>query len=144
MCNRKIIFLFLIQNICCGYSKEPSEWDGSFEHPKLMLNIIDKQIFTILRWKFFVYVNLWLIYGFLKKLMNKVVCIRLYNFEHFSLFVVKLNVGYQGRNSQNACQNSKQGGSWSDCFNLQKFNLGLCCLPRFLGGQLVFEIWDNL
>ena len=21
--NRKIIFLFLIQNICCGYSKEP-------------------------------------------------------------------------------------------------------------------------
>ena len=22
--NRKIIFLFLYQNICCGYSKEPS------------------------------------------------------------------------------------------------------------------------
>ena len=30
---KKIIFLFLYQNICCGYSKEPSQWDGSFEHP---------------------------------------------------------------------------------------------------------------
>ena len=25
MSNRKIIFLFLNQNICCGYSKEPSQ-----------------------------------------------------------------------------------------------------------------------
>ena len=26
-CNKKkIIFLFLIQNICCGYSKEPFFW----------------------------------------------------------------------------------------------------------------------
>ena len=32
----KIIFLFVNQNICCGYSKEPSRWDGSFEHPKHM------------------------------------------------------------------------------------------------------------
>ena len=24
-----LIFLFLNQNICCGYSKEPSQWDGS-------------------------------------------------------------------------------------------------------------------
>ena len=30
---QKIIFLFLNQNICCGYSKESSEWDGSFELP---------------------------------------------------------------------------------------------------------------
>ena len=29
-----MIFLFLNQNICCGYSKEPSQWDGSFEYPK--------------------------------------------------------------------------------------------------------------
>ena len=28
---KKIIFLFLNQNICCGYSKEPSRRDGSFE-----------------------------------------------------------------------------------------------------------------
>ena len=28
--------LFLIQNICCGYSKEPSQGDGSFEHQKHM------------------------------------------------------------------------------------------------------------
>ena len=41
-CNRPLvksvsqqnIFLFLNQNICCGYSKEPSQLDGSFEHPK--------------------------------------------------------------------------------------------------------------
>ena len=25
---------FLNQNKCCGYSKEPSQWDCSFEHPK--------------------------------------------------------------------------------------------------------------
>ena len=31
------------------------------------------------------------------------------NFELLSLFVFKRNVGYQGLNSQNACQNSKQG-----------------------------------
>ena len=58
MRNRKIIFLFLNQSICCGYSKEPSQWDGSFEHPKHMLKIMDKKIFTLLRWNFFVYLNL--------------------------------------------------------------------------------------
>ena len=29
-----IIFFFLNQNICCGYSKIPSQSDGSFEHTK--------------------------------------------------------------------------------------------------------------
>ena len=33
----KIIFLFLKQNICCGFSKEPSQSDGSFEHPKHLI-----------------------------------------------------------------------------------------------------------
>ena len=28
--------------MCCGYSKEPSQWDGSFEHPKHMFKVIDK------------------------------------------------------------------------------------------------------
>ena len=55
--NRKIVFLFLNQHICCGYSKEPSQWEGSFEHPKHMLKIIGKKIFTILHWNF-VYLNL--------------------------------------------------------------------------------------
>ena len=50
--TRKLFFLFLNQNICCGYSKEPSQWDGSFEHPKHMLEIIGKKIFAILRWNF--------------------------------------------------------------------------------------------
>ena len=43
--------LFLIQNICCGYSKEPSRRDGSFEHPKHMFNLMGKKIIAILRYK---------------------------------------------------------------------------------------------
>ena len=35
-------------NICCGYSNEPSHLDGNFVHPKHMLKIIGKKIFTIL------------------------------------------------------------------------------------------------
>ena len=49
--NEKLFFLFLKQNICCGYSKEPSHWDGSFEHPKHMYKLMDKKIIAILRWK---------------------------------------------------------------------------------------------
>ena len=46
----KIIFLFLNQNICCWYSKETSQWDGFFEHPKHMFKLMGKNIiFTILR-----------------------------------------------------------------------------------------------
>ena len=48
---QKNIFLFLNQNICFGCSKEPSQWDGSFEHPKHILKIMGKKIFTLLRWK---------------------------------------------------------------------------------------------
>ena len=47
----KFIFLFLNQNICCGYSKEPSYGDGAFEHPKHMLKLMDKKFFAILRSK---------------------------------------------------------------------------------------------
>ena len=49
VCNWKLFFLFLNQNICCGYSEEPSRWDGSFEHPKHMFKLMDKKIITILR-----------------------------------------------------------------------------------------------
>ena len=42
--NWKLVFLFLNQNICCGYSKEPSRWDGSFEHAKQMFKLMDKKI----------------------------------------------------------------------------------------------------
>ena len=34
---QRIFFLFLNQNICWRYSKEPSQWDGSFEHPNICL-----------------------------------------------------------------------------------------------------------
>ena len=45
---QKIVFSFLNQNIYCGHSKEPSQSDGSFEHPKHMLKGMGKEIFTIL------------------------------------------------------------------------------------------------
>ena len=45
-----IFLLFLNQNICCGYSKEPSQWDGSFEHTKHQFKLIGKKIFGI--WSF--------------------------------------------------------------------------------------------
>ena len=37
----KLFFLLLNQTICCGYSKEPSRWDGSFEHPKHMFKLLE-------------------------------------------------------------------------------------------------------
>ena len=53
-------FYFYHQNICCGYSKEPSQWDGSFEHLKHMLKLMGKKIFTILRSKFvFIWASAW-------------------------------------------------------------------------------------
>ena len=45
---KKLMYLFLNQNICCGYSKEPSQLDGSFEHPKHMLKLMGNKILTIL------------------------------------------------------------------------------------------------
>ena len=51
VCNRKMIFLFLNQNVCCGYSKELSQWDSSFEHQNHKLKVKGKKIFIILRWK---------------------------------------------------------------------------------------------
>ena len=47
--TEKIAFLFLNQNICCGYSKEPSQLDCYFEHPKHMFYLIDKKIIAVLR-----------------------------------------------------------------------------------------------
>ena len=38
-----IFFFFLIQNICCGKSKEPSRFDCSFEHPKHMFKLMGKK-----------------------------------------------------------------------------------------------------
>ena len=56
--NWILFFLFLNQNICCGYSKESSQWDGSFEHPKHMFKLMDKKIIEILRLLFFAYLAL--------------------------------------------------------------------------------------
>ena len=53
--NRKIILLFLNQSICCGYSKEPSQRDGSFEHTKHMLKNVDN--FTLIFVLFYLNLN---------------------------------------------------------------------------------------
>ena len=58
MRTKKLIFLFFNQNICCWYSKEPSQCDSSFEHPKHMLKLMDKKIFTIFRSKILWFLNL--------------------------------------------------------------------------------------
>ena len=42
------IFSPIIFGVCFGCSKEPSHGDGSFEHPKHMLKIMGKKIFTTL------------------------------------------------------------------------------------------------
>ena len=43
---QKIIFSILNQNICCGYSKERSQWNGSLERTKDMPKLMSKKIFT--------------------------------------------------------------------------------------------------
>ena len=48
----KINFLISQPNICYGYSKEPPQGDISFEHLKKLFELMDKQITTILRFKF--------------------------------------------------------------------------------------------
>ena len=40
VCNEEFTFFFLNQNICYGYSKEPSHWYGSFQHPKHMFKLM--------------------------------------------------------------------------------------------------------
>ena len=49
--NSKLIDFFSsfsIKTYVVGTKKNPSQWDGSFEHPNHMLKIIGKKIFTIL------------------------------------------------------------------------------------------------
>ena len=57
MRNRKIIFLFLNQNICCGYWKEPSQWDvfwAPITYAKIIYGYENIYQFTL---KCFIYVS---------------------------------------------------------------------------------------
>ena len=42
--KKQPFFLFLKQNMNCGYSKEPSQRDSSLEHPKHMFDLMCKKI----------------------------------------------------------------------------------------------------
>ena len=44
-CKNVNIFLSSNLNICFGCSKEPSQWDGSFEYPQHMFWLINKKIY---------------------------------------------------------------------------------------------------
>ena len=48
-----------IQNICCGYSKEPSQGNGSFQPPKHMFKLMGKKIVKIFTQIKFPYLDLW-------------------------------------------------------------------------------------
>ena len=58
MHNKNLIFLLLNQSIFCGYSKEPSQWDGSFEHPNSVKTDGQENIY-IFTLKNFVNLKLW-------------------------------------------------------------------------------------
>ena len=56
------MFLFLNQNICYGYSKDIFQLDDSLEHPKHILKLTSKKIFTFFyarKYMFFVYLELY-------------------------------------------------------------------------------------
>ena len=61
-----------------------------------------------------------------------------------ALPVLKLNVGYQDWNSQNGCQNGKQGRLWSDCFFRSSLIWVYTVCPALFNRRLVFEISDHL
>ena len=42
-----ILFLFLNQNVCYGYSKETSQRDGSIEHSKHVFKLLGTKIITL-------------------------------------------------------------------------------------------------
>ena len=54
-------------------SKESSQRDGSFEHPKHMLRFMGKKIFEFFTLKFFVNLNLWSRLSHLIGLEHKIV-----------------------------------------------------------------------
>ena len=79
--TKQLKFLFLNQNIilCCGYSKESSQWDGSFEHPKHMLNWWVRKCWRFYAQNFclskpmsliYLYNNLWWLYIYRKCLFH--------------------------------------------------------------------------
>ena len=68
--------------MCCGYSKEQSQWHGSFEHQKPTFKPMDKNIYTLLR-QYFVFI--WT-YGF----VHYILFVR--NDSHFSSSLKELTV----------------------------------------------------
>ena len=63
----------------------------------------------------------------------------IYIFEHFNMSLLNQIGGYWDWNEQTACQNSKQGRLWSDCF----FCSSLVFLLVLFEMQLVLEILEH-
>ena len=71
-------------------------------------------------------------------------CSKFLSFEHFSFSVLSWNIGYQGWNSENTHQNSKQGRPWSDCFCGSSLIWVYTVCRDLFDRQLVFEILEHL
>ena len=94
--NRKINFLFLNQNICCGYSKEPSQWDGSFDYPKYMLKFMGKKKNTL---EIFVHLNLWGLIRIRTVWHSDGIPVFIVSFIYFCLFIFVEKVEFQKKST---------------------------------------------
>ena len=54
-----IFFLFLEENICCGYSLEAPHWGASNEYPQQMFSLRNKNVISIFQMKKAPYLLLW-------------------------------------------------------------------------------------
>ena len=85
ICSKfKTDFWSLNQNICCRYSKEPSQWDSSFEQPKYIPSDALEGNPNFM-FKFFSYLNLYLM-----TLSSGLVAFKLYNI-YLSLCLQKVD-----------------------------------------------------
>ena len=60
---RQIVFLFLDENICCGYSLEASQQGISNEYPQHMFSSSNKKNIDTFWLKKALYQELWYMYG---------------------------------------------------------------------------------
>ena len=60
-----IFFLFLDENICCGYSLEAPRWGASNKYPQHMFSLRNKKDISIFRMKKVPYLLLWSLFHYL-------------------------------------------------------------------------------
>ena len=132
----KLIFSFLNQTICCGYSKELSQWDGSFEHPKHMFKLLVKKIT-----RFFMHTtNLILTYDFQTNEKNHFtlyswfmdITIQFINFQYLVIFNDVQNSNYRFMNLsfgypilRSYCIQGSSNKEWDFCYSAVNYHARL-------------------